>query len=84
MFIGTSVGCVIRLNIHPADEDFLLTPHIYMLSHGWDHISCLSEIVILLGLRGLNFCCCNFVNDLLIYCSHCYCNSIATRNGYEI
>lgn len=30
----TSVGCVITLNVHAADEDFLLTPHIYILSHG--------------------------------------------------
>lgn len=34
MYIETSVGCVITLNVHAADEDFLLTPHIYILSHG--------------------------------------------------
>lgn len=34
MYIETSVGCVITLNVHATDEDFLLTPHIYILSHG--------------------------------------------------
>lgn len=62
MFTGTLVGCVIRLNIQAADEAFLLTPYIYILSHGGHHISCVSEIVILLGLRGLNL----FVTILLM------------------